>query len=81
MNDVLFSKPVHLKLRSTERKVASSWEALECLRDQWPHAARGRSYRAAYRICRDALDGWRGSQEASKAFLKAAHSAGLIGSH
>jgi hypothetical protein len=81
MNDVLFSRPVHVNLRSTERQVASSWEALECLRDQWPEWARGRSYRAACRICLDALDGWRGSQEARKAFLKAAHRAGLIVSH
>ncbi|MGO4836649.1 DUF982 domain-containing protein [Rhizobiaceae sp. 2RAB30] len=41
MNDVVFSKPVHLKLESTERQVASSWEALECLRDQWPEWSRG----------------------------------------
>lgn len=81
MNDVVFSKPVRLKLRSIERQVASSWEALECLRDQWPEWSRGRSYRAAYRICRDSLDGWRRSQEARKAFLKAAHRAGLVASH
>jgi hypothetical protein len=79
MNDVLFSKPVRLNLNSTgERQVASSWEALECMREQWPEWARGQSYRAAYRVCRDALDGWRGSQQARKAFLKAARRAGLI---
>ncbi|WP_244427971.1 DUF982 domain-containing protein [Sinorhizobium fredii] len=40
-----------------QRVVAISWEALECLRDQWPVGARGRTYRAAYRVCRDVLDG------------------------
>lgn len=81
MNDVVFSKPVHLKLGSTERQVAISWEALECLRDQRPEWARGRSYRAACHVCRDALDGWRGSQAARKAFLNAALRAGLIASY
>nr|WP_240992759.1 DUF982 domain-containing protein [Mesorhizobium ciceri] len=59
MNDVPFSEPITLKLQSVgERKVASSWEAIECMQ-QWPVRARGRSWRAAYRACRDALDGWR----------------------
>ncbi|TIM65842.1 MAG: DUF982 domain-containing protein, partial [Mesorhizobium sp.] len=56
MNDVPFSEPITLKLQSVgERKVASSWEAIECMQ-QWPDRARGRNWRAAYRACRDALD-------------------------
>ncbi|RJT23478.1 DUF982 domain-containing protein [Mesorhizobium waimense] len=79
MRDVRFPEPVRLCQKSTrERIVASSWEALECLHDQWPEWARGRSYRAACRTCRDSLDGWRAPQQARKAFLKAARRAGLV---
>jgi Protein of unknown function (DUF982) len=78
MNDVLFADPVKLTLKHRERIVSSSWEALECMNEQWPEWARGRSYRAAYRACRDALDGWRGPREARKAFVKAARRAGLL---
>lgn len=64
MNDVPFSEPITLKLQSVgQRKVASSWEAIECMQ-QWPDRARGRNWRAAYRACRDALDGWRTAREA-----------------
>lgn len=52
-------------------------EALECLDQQWPEWARGRSWRAAGRTCRDALDGWRSARDARRAFLKAAKRAGL----
>ncbi|PAQ09085.1 DUF982 domain-containing protein [Mesorhizobium temperatum] len=78
MNDVPFSEPITLKLQSVgERKVASSWEAIECMQ-QWPDRARGRNWRAAYRACRDALDGWRTAREARTAFVKAARTAGLL---
>jgi Protein of unknown function (DUF982) len=78
LNDVPFSEPITLKLQSVgERKVASSWEAIECMQ-QWPDRARGRSWRAAYRACRDALDGWRTAGEARTAFVKAARTAGLL---
>jgi hypothetical protein len=78
MNDVPFSEPITLRLQSAgERKVASSWEAIECMQ-QWPDRARGRSWRAAYRACRDALDGWRTAREARSAFVKAARTAGLL---
>ncbi|WP_348643846.1 DUF982 domain-containing protein [Mesorhizobium sp. WSM4306] len=40
--------------------------------------ARGPSYRAACRTCRDSLDGWRTPQQAGRAFLKAARRAGLV---
>jgi hypothetical protein len=77
MNDVRFPEPVILKFSTTSRNVASSFEALECLDQQWPEWARGRSWRAAERACRDALDGWRSARDAHKAFLKAARRAGL----
>lgn len=79
MNDVRFSQPIRLHLDPThERLVASAWEAIECMRQQWPERADQRAYRSAYRACRDALDGWRGPQEARNAFLRAAESAGLL---
>jgi hypothetical protein len=78
MNDVRFPEPVTLKFPNASRNVASSFEALECLDQQWPAWARGRSWRAAARACRDSLDGWRSARDARKAFLKAANRAGLI---
>ena len=78
MNDVRFPEPVILKFPAASRSVASSFEALECLDQQWPDWARGRSWRAAGRACRDALDGWRSPRDAYKAFLKAATRAELI---
>ncbi|MES0101329.1 DUF982 domain-containing protein [Mesorhizobium sp. M0019] len=45
MDDVRFAEPITLKFQSSERKVASSWEAIECMRQQWPDRARGRSWR------------------------------------
>ncbi|MGN6772988.1 MAG: DUF982 domain-containing protein [Rhizobiaceae bacterium] len=78
MNDVRFSEAVILKSpRGLPRKVASSFEALECLDQEWPEWARGRSWRAACRACRDALEGWRGARDARRAFVKAAERAGL----
>ncbi|NGN45113.1 DUF982 domain-containing protein [Mesorhizobium sp. CGMCC 1.15528] len=78
MNDVQFPEPVTLKFHTALRNVASSFEALECLDQQWPDWARGRSWRAAARACRDALDGWRSAHDAHKAFLRAARRAGLV---
>jgi len=80
MNDVRFPEPVTLRFSAASRNVASSFEALECLDQQWPEWARGRSWRAAARACRDALDGWRSARDARKAFLKAAKRAGLVSS-
>ena len=78
MNDVRFPEPVILKFPAASRTVASSFEALECLNQQWPEWARGRSWRAAERACRDALARLRSARDARKAFLKAARRAGLI---
>jgi hypothetical protein len=48
MNDVAFSEPVVLYLpRVGHRKVATSFEAIECLQNEWPQWARGRSWRSA----------------------------------
>lgn len=81
MNDVRFPEPVALRFLTASRNVASSFEALECLDQQWPGWARGRSWRAAVRACRDALDGWRSPRDAHKAFLKAVRRAELISAH
>ncbi|RJT27881.1 DUF982 domain-containing protein [Mesorhizobium waimense] len=76
MRDIRFPEPVRLRVKpASERIVASSWEAIECLHDQWPEWARGPSYRAACRTCRDSLDGWRAPQQARRVFLKAARCA------
>ena len=79
MNDVAFSEPVILHLPGMGvRKVATSFEAVECLRNEWPQWARGRSWRSAQSACRDALDGWRGAKAARRSFVKAADQAGLL---
>jgi hypothetical protein len=81
MNDIRFPEPVILRSpRGLSRKVASSFEALECLDQEWPELARGRCWRAARRSCRDALEGWRDARDARKAFEKAAETAGLVAS-
>jgi len=79
MNDVAFSEPVILLLPSTgDRKVATSFEAIECLQNEWPQWARGRSWRSAQSACRDALGGWCGAKAARRSFVKAADRAGLL---
>jgi hypothetical protein len=75
MNDVAFSEPVILHCH---RKVATSFEAIECLRNEWPQWARGRSWRSAQSACRDALDGGCGAKAARRSFVKAADRAGLL---
>lgn len=79
MNDVAFSEPVILHLPGIgDRKVATSFEAIECLQNEWPQWARGRSWRSARSACRDALDGWCGAKSARRSFVKAADRAGLL---
>ncbi|MEQ1954971.1 DUF982 domain-containing protein [Mesorhizobium sp. CN2-181] len=79
MNDVAFSEPVILHLPGIgDRKVATSFEAIECLQNEWPQWARGRSWRNAQSACRDALDGWCGAKPARRSFVKAADRAGLL---
>lgn len=78
MKDIMFAEPVILRMPHTGlRKVATSFEALECLEREWPDWARGRHWRSATVACRDALDGWRTAKEARRSFLKAARRAGL----
>lgn len=79
MTDISFPSPVVLRMPSGgERKVATSFEALECLEREWPQWARGRRWRSAMTVCRDALDGWRTAADAQRSFVKAATGAGLI---
>lgn len=79
MNDVAFSEPVILHLPGIgDRKVATSFEAIECLQNEWPQWARGRSWRSAQSACRDALDGRCGAEAARRSFVKTADRAGLL---
>ncbi|WP_273786724.1 DUF982 domain-containing protein [Brucella intermedia] len=79
MNDVAFLEPVVLRLSGIgPRKVATSFEAIECLENEWPRWARGRSWRSALSACRDALDGWCGAKAARRSFVKGADRAGLL---
>ncbi|RUM95258.1 DUF982 domain-containing protein [Pseudaminobacter arsenicus] len=79
MNDVAFSEPIILHLPGMgARKVATSFEAIECLQNEWPQWARGRNWRSAQSACRDALDGWCSAKAARRSFVKAADRAGLL---
>lgn len=79
MNDVTFSEPVTVVLpRGSQRKVATSFEAIECLQNEWPLWARGRSWRKACMACRNALDGWCSAKAARRRFIKAAKHAHLM---
>jgi len=79
MKDVAFSEPIILQLPGVgPRKVATSFEAIECLENQWPQGARESSWRSAHSVCRDALDGWRSAKSARRSFLKAASCAGIL---
>lgn len=81
MGDIAFSEPVVLDMPGTgARLVTSSFEALECLENEWPAGARDRNWRRAYMICRDALDGWRTPGEARRSLARAAARAGLMAS-
>lgn len=78
MNDKSFSSPVRISLGAMGlRLVASAWEALECLRNQWPQQD-GLEYKRAVRINRDALEGWMTPAKARQAFVKAAQRAGVF---
>ena len=78
MNDKSFSSPVLISLGSMGlRLVSSAWEALECLKNQWPQQD-GIEYRRATRMCRDALEGWMSTAKARRAFVLAAQRAGVL---
>jgi hypothetical protein len=79
MDDKRFFSPLELRIAGTHtRRVATVWEAIECLQSQWPITTPP-AYRAAMRACRDALDGLRPVSEARRAFRAAAREAGLLG--
>lgn len=79
MSDIAFPEPVILQLPGIgERKVATSFEAIECLDREWPDWARGRSWRNALIACNDALEGWRDPKVARRRFVKAATRAALM---
>lgn len=79
MSEIVFNEPVILRMpKNGLRKVATAFEALECLEREWPDWARGRRWRNAMIACRDALDGWRSAKEARRSFMKAAMRAGLV---
>jgi ribosomal 50S subunit-associated protein YjgA (DUF615 family) len=78
MNDKSFSSPVLISLGAMGlRLVSSAWEALECLKNQWPQQD-GVEYRRATRMCRDALEGWMPPAKARQAFVIAAQRAGVL---
>jgi hypothetical protein len=78
MSDKTFSSPVRISIGTMGlRFVASAWEALECLKNQWPQPE-GLEYKRAVRICRDALEGWMTAAKARQAFVKAAQRAGVF---
>ncbi|MBZ9653442.1 DUF982 domain-containing protein [Phyllobacterium lublinensis] len=78
MEDKTFATPVMVSLGAMGlRFVASAWEALECLRNQWPQQE-GVEYKRAVRICKDALEGWMTAAKARQAFVRAARRAGVL---
>jgi hypothetical protein len=79
MDDKRFPSPLELRVTEAHtRRVATVWEAIECLQSHWPITTLP-AYRAAMRACRDALDGLRPVSEARRAFCAAAREAGLLG--
>ena len=78
MNDRPFPAPVEIIIDPEHKRiVASVWEGMEFLSQHRPDAP-GPRYRAAVRICRDALDGWLPVVKARRAFVAAAREAHLL---
>jgi Protein of unknown function (DUF982) len=74
-----FSAPVEIVLDPGHKRiVASVWEGMEFLSQ---HSPPGPRYRAAVRICRDALDGWLPVAKARRAFVAAAREAHILAKH
>lgn len=70
MSDKTFSSPVRVSVGAMGlRFVASAWEALECLKNQWPQQD-GLEYKRAVRINRDALEGWMTPAKARQALSR-----------
>ena len=73
-----FKKPVFLKLNATGNYQArSAWEALEYLDLHWP-GQHTPHYRAAVRLCQEALDGNIDAEVARRALIDAAQRASLL---
>lgn len=78
MSDRPFPSPVEISLDAQHRRiVASAWEGMEFLSEHRPILP-GPKYRAAMRICQDAIDGWQPANKARRAFVAAAREAHLI---
>jgi hypothetical protein len=79
MNDIPFSDPLILQFQTTgQRRVASCLAAMQCLENEWPNWARGRSWRRAKFACGDALEGRLDAKKARQRLLKAARRAGIL---
>jgi len=69
---------VEISLDPAHRRiVASAWEGIEFLSQHRP-ARPGPKYRAALRICRDAIDGWQPAAKARRALVAAAREAHML---
>jgi hypothetical protein len=78
MNDQIFPVPVVVNLDADHRRIiATAWEGIEFLSQNKP-VTPGPKYRAALRICRDALDGWQPVRKARRAFIAAAREAHIL---
>jgi hypothetical protein len=78
MSDRPFPTPVEIAVDPAHRRiVASAWEGIEFL-SQYRPAHPGPKYRAALRICRDAIDGWQPATKARRAFVAAAREAHML---
>lgn len=77
MGEKRFATPVAIRIGiAGQRVIRSAWEALECLRIQWPRK-KGPHYRKAIRSCKDTLDGRKPTEKTRHAFLGAAKEAGI----
>lgn len=75
MDDKRFPQPVEVGDEAHPRRVATAWEAIEWLAQLNPSSP-GPKFRAAMRICRDALDGWVPVSRAWQAVKDAANELG-----
>ncbi len=78
MADRPFRNPLLAKLDDTRHyPVGSAWEALEFLQRYW-HGPHNKSYKIAFRLCRDSMDGWVSAERARQGFKDALQSANLL---
>lgn len=72
-----FDSSVCVKIKDTNRKVESVWDANEVLVD-WPHARRGPVYQSTMEVLQAAIAGKASVEEAREAFLEFATHAGVF---